>query len=266
MFQSGGTRVEFDLTEYSQRLVKISEADDVVAVRAGVMDALAMLGIRAAYFIAPLTADPRIGRLLTNIGLPRLWERHYRARLYLVDPLPGISLRSSASFTWPEETDAADLSEKERHYLVIASKFAMGRGIGVACYGPHGRSGFLGAQWLEDNRPPRQVQQGVHMVGQASFQRYCQLVQPASEVQPLSNRELEVLSWMREGKSNSVIAQILDISRASVDMYVRRIFAKLDVSDRTAACLRGYSMGLIVSNEHKYLVDLARERDPEQFI
>ncbi len=107
----------------------------------------------------------------------------------------------------------------------------------------------------------RRVVQAVHMIGQASFQRYCQLVQPTSEVQPLSNRELEVLSWMREGKSNTVIAQILAISRASVDVYVRRIFAKLEVTDRTGAVLRGYAMGLIVSNEHEKFMAEARARD-----
>ena len=104
------------------------------------------------------------------------------------------------------------------------------------------------------------------MIGQASFQRDCQLVQPAREVQPLSNRELEVLSWMREGKSNSVIAQILAISRASVDIYVRRIFAKLGVTDRTTAVLRGYALGLVVSNDHDQLMAAARARAPEDWI
>ncbi len=255
-----------DVTEYSERLATISEAQDVFAIRAAVMDSLALFGIRAAYFIAPLTADPRIGRLLNNIGLPRLWERHYRARLYLVDPLPSLALRHSAGFTWPEATLDAGLTEKERHYLTIADKFEMGRGIGTACYGPNGRSGFLGAQWLRDSSPPLRVIQGVHTIGQVSFQRYCQLVQPASEVQPLSNRELEVLSWMREGKSNSVIAQILDISRATVDMYVKRIFAKLDVTDRTAACMRGFAMGLIVSNDYQKLMLETAARVPEDFM
>ena len=67
---------------------------------------------------------------------------------------------------------------------------------------------------------------------------------------------------MCEGKSNSVIAQILEISSSSVDMYVRRIFAKLDVTDRTAACLRGYSLGLTVTGEYHRFLEDAQRRDP----
>jgi len=256
----------FDVAEYSQRLTLVSEAAEVVPLRAAVMHALEMVAIRAVYFLAPLTSDPRIGRLLTVIGLPRLWERHYRASLYLIDPLPDLSLRHAAGFSWPEATEAAELSAKERRYLAIAARYGMARGIGVACYGPHGRSGFLGCAWPLDDAPPVQVVQAVHMIGQASFQRYCQLVPAVGEVPPLSNRELEVLSWMREGKSNSVIAQILDISRGSVDEYVRRIFTKLDVKDRTAACLRAYALGLIVSNEHRGLMEEARARDPNNWM
>jgi DNA-binding CsgD family transcriptional regulator len=150
--------------------------------------------------------------------------------------------------------------------MAIAARYGMARGIGVACYGPHGRSGFLGVGWPFRRARPRRVLQAVHMIGQASFQRYCQIVQPANEVQPLSNRELEVLSWMRERKSNSVIAQILAISRASVDMYVRRIFAKLGVTDRTTAVLRSYALGLVVSNDHDQLMVAARARAPEDWI
>jgi LuxR family transcriptional regulator, quorum-sensing system regulator CciR len=262
----GEPRVTFDVGEYSRRLGLVSAAEDVICLRAAVMHALAMMGIHGAYFLAPLTADPRVGRVLTVIGLPRIWERHYRARLYLLDPLPAISLRSTGAFAWPEVFESTELAAKERRYLSIAAKAGMGHGIGVACYGPHGRSGFLGCAWSAAEQPPIPVVQAVHMIGQTSFQRYCQLVPTVGEIQSLSNRELEVLSWMREGKSNSVIAQILAISRGSVDEYVRRIFAKLGVTDRTAACLRGYALGLIVSNEHRNLMEVARARDPNDWI
>jgi DNA-binding CsgD family transcriptional regulator len=59
-----------------------------------------------------------------------------------------------------------------------------------------------------------------------------------------------VLRWIGEGKSNSVIADILQISRSSVDSYVKRLFAKLGVSDRISASLRGLATGLIVSGDY----------------
>lgn len=62
---------------------------------------------------------------------------------------------------------------------------------------------------------------------------------------PLSERELEILRWVAQGKSNSVIADILEIAGGTVDTYLRRIFEKLDVTDRTAAAVRGVSYGFI---------------------
>ena len=63
----------------------------------------------------------------------------------------------------------------------------------------------------------------------------------------LSSREKEILDWVARGKSNSVIAEILEISPGTVDTYMRRIYVKLDVSDRTSAAVKGVGMGLIAA-------------------
>ena len=51
----------------------------------------------------------------------------------------------------------------------------------------------------------------------------------------LSAREREILHWVREGKQNSEIAQITNISTHTVRHHLENIFAKLDVETRTAA-------------------------------
>tara|TARA_A100001391_G_scaffold153410_2_gene111231 strand:+ start:6865 stop:7641 length:777 start_codon:yes stop_codon:yes gene_type:complete len=247
---------------YSQALGAIAGAEDVFAVRAAIPLALALAGMPASYFVAPLTADPRVGRILTSLGNPRIWERHYRSSLHRVDPLPGFSLSVSGAFFWPDALEGGALHDRGRRYLKIAGKFGLGRGIGVACYGPQGRSAFLGAAWPHAEKPEISVLQWVNNVGQTSFQRYCHLVRMDETIPALSNRELEVLSWMCEGKSNSVIAQILNISRSSVDMYIRRLFNKLEVTDRTAACMRGVSLGLTVGRDYQELFKQTRKREP----
>lgn len=68
---------------------------------------------------------------------------------------------------------------------------------------------------------------------------------PVAIVNPLSDRELEILRWVAQGKSNATISEILSISAGTVDTYLRRIFEKLDVTDRTAAAVRGVSNGYI---------------------
>jgi transcriptional regulator EpsA len=52
---------------------------------------------------------------------------------------------------------------------------------------------------------------------------------------PLSDRELEVMQWVRMGKTNSEIAMILNLSTFTVKNHMRRIYKKLDVLNRAQA-------------------------------
>lgn len=51
----------------------------------------------------------------------------------------------------------------------------------------------------------------------------------------LSARELEVMEWVRMGKTNSEIAIILNLSTFTVKNHMRRIYRKLDVLNRAQA-------------------------------
>lgn len=239
-------------------LCAVRDAPDGQSGRKAVMDALSLFGIDAAFFLAPLTPDPRVGRLIVNYGVSRVWERHYRAWLHLVDPLPRIALQTPMAFAWPRDLDMDQLSEQERRYLDIAAQHGLASGIATIGYGPNGRMGFLGAIWTRAEPPSDEVLLAVQQICQISFLRYCHIVREDFDVPPLSNRELEVLEWMCKGKSNPVIGEIIGVSRSSVDTYIRRIFAKLDVTDRTAACMRANSLGLIVTDEIARRVERAR--------
>ncbi|MBK7765022.1 MAG: hypothetical protein IPI44_02390 [Sulfuritalea sp.] len=56
---------------------------------------------------------------------------------------------------------------------------------------------------------------------------------------PLTVRELEVLRWMGEGKSNREISAILDISALTLKNHVTKLYRKLDVQSREQAVARG---------------------------
>jgi transcriptional regulator EpsA len=51
----------------------------------------------------------------------------------------------------------------------------------------------------------------------------------------LSGREAEIMHWVRMGKTNQEIGQILDISSFTVKNHLQRIFKKLNVSNRAQA-------------------------------
>jgi len=51
----------------------------------------------------------------------------------------------------------------------------------------------------------------------------------------LTRRENEIAHWVSEGKTNKEIADILEISSATVKNHVEKILGKLGAENRTAA-------------------------------
>jgi DNA-binding NarL/FixJ family response regulator len=63
--------------------------------------------------------------------------------------------------------------------------------------------------------------------------------------EPISPRELEVLSLMAAGKRNKEIAGELSIAEDTVKMHVRNVLSKLQVNDRTEAVTIALRRGII---------------------
>ena len=82
----------------------------------------------------------------------------------------------------------------------------------------------------------------------AEFTRVSSLV-PAAQmeqlVEPLSERELEILALIARGASNKEIAGQLFIAEGTVKNHVTHILGKLGVRDRTQAALKARELGLL---------------------
>jgi DNA-binding NarL/FixJ family response regulator len=62
---------------------------------------------------------------------------------------------------------------------------------------------------------------------------------------PLTAREVEILQLVANGKANKEIAKRLALSEETVKGYMKSIFAKLDVNDRTQAVTIALRRGII---------------------
>jgi NarL family two-component system response regulator LiaR len=80
--------------------------------------------------------------------------------------------------------------------------------------------------------------------------------QPSAEVQlapdPLTEREVEVLKLVAEGKSNKEIAEELKISPHTARTHVNRILNKLHLANRVKATLYALSQGVSSLKETEY--------------
>ena len=64
-------------------------------------------------------------------------------------------------------------------------------------------------------------------------------------VEPLSTREIEVLSLIAQGKTNKEISSALVISPGTVKAHTSNIYRKLDVANRTEAVARAREHSLL---------------------
>jgi len=79
---------------------------------------------------------------------------------------------------------------------------------------------------------------------------FSRLVRPASGavqplVDPLSEREMEILRLVATGASNKQIAEQLVIAEGTVKNHLTNILNKLDAKDRMQAVLRAQELGLL---------------------
>jgi LuxR family maltose regulon positive regulatory protein len=64
-------------------------------------------------------------------------------------------------------------------------------------------------------------------------------------VDPLTDRELEVLQLLGEGLSNKDIAARLIVAPSTVKQHLKNLYGKLDVHSRTQAVARGRELSLL---------------------
>jgi len=74
-------------------------------------------------------------------------------------------------------------------------------------------------------------------------------------IEPLSERELELVTLLSEGLSNREIAHRLSISPNTVKVHLRNIYGKLQVSSRTEATMLAVRMGWVAVSQLPAEVD-----------
>jgi NarL family two-component system response regulator LiaR len=115
-----------------------------------------------------------------------------------------------------------------------------------------GASGYL----LKDSDPDdllrsiNQVYRGessVHpAIARKLLNEFAQPKSQKSEIEPLTDREKEVLTFIAQGLSNQEIASKMVVSKATVHSHVSRILAKLQLESRTQAALYAIREGYLI--------------------
>ena len=183
-------------------------------------------------------------RLIWHNDYPERWQRHYTDMGYpSVDPRIIRARSSEEPFLWNAALFAdvpelwADMVAYGLSWGWTQSTLNEPGGISMLSLV---RCTPLTTQELRERLPRMQW---LALVAHKAFSRVIR-ARLASDAPALTQRELEVLRWTADGKSAQDIAEILLLSKNTVDFHIRNSIMKLDAPNKTAAVVRAVLLGL----------------------
>lgn len=193
---------------------------------------------------APLPAsNPRV-TLISNY--PQDW-RTYSADTshFLRHPHVRRRMHSSQPILWTDDVfaRAPDIQHAARVHGIChgwTQVFQDNPG-GIAFLSLVRRSPPLSPQEMEARRDKMRW---LAHIGHTLLSRHI-LHQQADRDRPLSEREIEVLKWTADGKSSQDIAEILALSKNTIDFHIKNSIRKLNVPNKTAAVVQAVLLGMI---------------------
>lgn len=230
-----------------QQIATLSSITDVLEL---VRVAVVKLGAnRTSYHLTPKLRSQTDRKVeLATSGYSKEWLALYEeADFRKYDPIPDIVMQHGEPMFWQKALASRRLNENEQEYVKQREAHGLHEGIGIPLFGPKGRNAYSAftfdpAELIFDDR----IIATVAAIAGAAHIRLCNIIEKKHERKvQLSERETQVIQLIAHGRSNKAIAADLDIGGSTADTYVRRVFAKLDVSDRTGASIRALELGIL---------------------
>lgn len=230
----------------------IQETKSLVALWSLAMRFFRSQGFEAGTYILMEQAKTSSARVMFSYGVPQgVMDTYLERDGRFHDPLVRAAMDHGLPQTRSSFHGQFELTPEEAalvaHMLSLEFVDQVADNVVIPVYGPKGHNAACRLDIFKDSQASatrdldalQMVAQKMHLKA-LSFRQ-----QEEAEQVALSRRETEILQWVAQGKSNSVIGAILGISAGTVDTYLRRIFDKLQVSDRTTAAIKGVSRGYI---------------------
>jgi len=179
-----------------------------------------------------------VDRLFSHGANP--WLGRYRENgLERVDPIVRRALEGGGPFRWSQAL--ASHPTADRAYRELKGDVGDREGIAVACMNPRhgGRASLLSIAMPERSAARRHLLIAGHVLPHI----HEMLAESGPADASLTPRELEVLRWVADGKSNWETAAILSLSERTVKFHLANAFGKLGVHTRAQAIAKALRRG-----------------------
>lgn len=187
-------------------------------------------------------------KTIINSSYPKEWLSVYQKKqLYFIDPIVIKQCKSPGTQLWSDTYKKYKSKKDVSEFIYDASGFGLKYGISSGINSPCNRLASLIC--FSDSKDYFKEHQKEIMgaiiphLHQALVRIYRQL---KIDTQPhLTEREVETLRWIKEGKTNWEISMILNISERTVKFHVDNIKEKL------GAVSKSHAVAILMEHEHK---------------
>ncbi|HEY0412220.1 MAG TPA: LuxR family transcriptional regulator [Allosphingosinicella sp.] len=224
-------------------VAEAARADTMAGLRSLIDDATRALGFDYYAIVHHVCfGDPERNNVRLT-SYPLEWVALLREQGKPADPVMRAAERTSSGFRWSELDSLLTLTEAQRNYMRLAASFDIVEGYTVPNHVPGETFGSCNFA-VRGGRPfPDGSVSAAQALGSFAFEAARRLIrqrpgeiylQPA----PLSERQRECLLFVARGKSDSVIAELLEIRPRTVNEHIEAAKRRYSVATRSQLLVR----------------------------
>ena len=179
---------------------------------------------------------------------PEDWMKYYREKGYArIDPVTIYCMSKMETFTWAEIPQRMDMTTLQFKCLNLGIEAGLYNGVCTPLFGPNQFAGIglASKERLDSFDGNLDLITAYCNYFYIVFQRINRRAGSSEPNMYLTKREQDVLTWVANGKSDTSIASILNVTEHTVDYHLRRVFRKFDCTNRVVAICKALSFGLI---------------------
>jgi LuxR family transcriptional regulator, quorum-sensing system regulator BjaR1 len=220
---------------------------DVDAVIGSMEKSLSLFGFENFILTGLPNPEQRFEQMVVLRKWPKGWFEVYASEDYIrVDPVIRLCRKTVNPFEWDEAPYDKVNELRAAEVMNRATEYRMPRGFCLPIHGLTGYEACLSMSGVHLDLDSR-TKPAIHIMALYAFERVRRILKPSvlDSTTDLTTREQEVLKWAAIGKTAGETAEILGLSKRTIDEYSLRATRKLRAQNKTHAVVRAVQHRLI---------------------
>jgi DNA-binding CsgD family transcriptional regulator len=174
----------------------------------------------------------------------------YRAdRWDKIDPVLHHIQRTRRPFRWADAVSRMPLTRRQKAFLNECRELGVHSGVTFPLHGPGSRVDLVSLSLRHESQVPEHRLSYLYALAVQTSLRRSQLIDPPEmndlQAVHLTDKELEVVRWAKDGKTNREIGELMSLSEKTIEFHMSNVIKKLGADNRITAVVMAIQQGLI---------------------